>query len=126
MNRYWYGLMGLVLLAGMIGGGTWYVCHISGEMEQLVSRAQEELSINHPQEATKLLQESTKFWEHHLNALETVVDHSAVEQVSVPLAEATAFLQYGKTAHAAAACQNVLKMLRALRDGQQVGLYNLF
>lgn len=126
MNRYWYGLIGIVLLASMIGGGVWYVCEVTNKMEGLVKEAEQQLTQKNDEEALRLLKESDALWKKKLNGLEMILDHSAVEQVSISLAEASSFLQYKKRAHCAASCQTILQTLHALRDGQRAGFYNLF
>lgn len=126
MSRYWYALIGSVLLIVIIGGGMFYVNQVTGQMEALVKEAQVQLKKEHYEQAENLLQDSKSLWEKKRNRLEAIVDHSLVEQVNIPLSEAQAYLQYGKIAHCAASCQHLLQTLRALRDGQQMGFYNLF
>lgn len=126
MNRYWYALIGVVLLVALIGGGMFYVNHVTNQMEALIKETQAQLEQEHFQQAETLLQQSHALWNKNRKGLEAVVDHNLLEQVSIPLSEAQAYLQYGKIAHCSASCQHLLQTLRALRDGQQMGFYNLF
>ena len=126
MSRYWYALIGALLLVLIIGVGMGYVYGVTGQMEDLVKEAQTHLEQENYERAKTLLQDCNALWEKKRNRLEAIVDHSLVEQVNIPLSEAQAYLQYGKIAHCAASCQHLLQTLRALRDGQQMGFYNLF
>ncbi len=126
MNRYWYGLAGLAVLAVMILGSADYICHISQQMETLVDQAEQELETGNKDEAEFFLLTGQELWNKELNRLETILDHEAIERVSLSLSEAVAFLKYEKDAHCAAACHRLLQSLRALRDGQKPHLYNLF
>ncbi len=126
MSRYWYALIGVVLLIVIIGGGMFYVNQVTNQMESLVKETQAMLKQENYEQAEHLLQDCKTLWDKKRNRLEAMVDHNLVDQVNIPLSEAQAYLQYGKTAHCVASCQRLLQTLRALRDGQQIGFYNLF
>ena len=126
MSRYWYALIGALLLVIIIGGGMYYVNRVTNQMEALVKEAQAQLEQGYEEQAETLLQDCKTLWEKNRNSLEAMLDHSSLEQVSISLSEANAYLQYEKKAHCVASCQRLLQTLRALRDGQQMGFYNLF
>ncbi|MBE7042917.1 MAG: DUF4363 family protein [Ruminococcaceae bacterium] len=126
MNRYWYGLIGLTILIVTIGGGMWYVCNVTEHMEIFITEAEQQLLRENHEEALRLISNSQRYWEEKNNKLDMILDHGAVEQVDVALVEAATFIQFENKEHGVACCQAVLKNLRALRDGQQPGFYNLF
>ncbi|MDY4975905.1 MAG: DUF4363 family protein [Clostridia bacterium] len=126
MQRYWFALITAVLVGAVIGTGMFYICRTSWDMEQLIRSAEEALAAQDEESALRFLKEGEALWEERQNFLEAVLDHAAVEQVSAPLAEAAAFLEYHQPAHSAARCRALLQTLQELRDGQQFSFYNLF
>ncbi len=126
MSRYWYALLGALLLVLMIGGGMYYVNKVTNEMETLVKEVQDQLEQGNQTQAKEMLRDSNSLWEQKRMKLEAMLDHTSLEQISISLSEAKAFLQYGKIDHCAALCQTVLQTLRALREDQLIGLHNLF
>lgn len=126
MKRYWFAVIIAILVACVIAGGTLYIRKVSLEMEQLIQSAEKALREQDGDTALQKLQEGEKLWQQRQNLLEAVLDHTAVENVSIPLSEAVAYLEYGQPVHCAANCKALIQTLQDLRDGQQFSFYNLF
>lgn len=116
MNRYWYGLIGLLLLISVIFFEVCYICHTTVRMEEMLDSAEEQLAMENDEASLEWLNQSAEFWKKNQNMLELVLDHSTVEQIGISLTEARAFLQYRNRGETVAVYCSLLQQLRSVRE----------
>ncbi len=127
MRRLYVPLGLLVLLTVLCTIHTVYLDHFTGELSDLLSRAQEQVEREDWEEADRLTRQAKEIWVEHEGYLHTTLRHTDIDAILISFDEALAFLRAGErqSAEYAAVNARLITQIGLLLESELPSLTNL-
>ena len=127
MKRLYVSLGLIALLAVLCGVHTVYLSRFTGELTELLTRAQEQVERDDWEGATQLTRQAKEQWVDHESYLHITLRHADIDAILVSFDEALAFLQGSEhqPAEYAAVNARLLTQLALLLEAELPTITNL-
>jgi hypothetical protein len=127
MKRLWVSAALILAMAGLAACHVLYLHHFTGDLNDLLHAAQEQVDQGDWDEASALTQQAMEQWERHSFYVHTTLRHEDIDAISVAFQETLAFLngQEQQSAEYAASNVKLLTLLSLLLEGEHPSLQNL-
>lgn len=127
MRRLYVPLGLLVLLTVLCTVHTVYLSRFTGELSDLLSRAQEQVEREDWEEADRLTRQAKEIWVEHEGYLHTTLRHTDIDAILISFDEALAFLRAGErqSAEYAAVNARLITQIGLLLESELPSLTNL-
>ncbi len=127
MRRLYISVGLIALMAALSGLHVWHLHDFTGQLTALLTKAQEEVTSEHWDEAARLTQLAKDRWMDHERYLHLTLRHADTDAVQISMDEALAFLEGGEKQPAEYAAVNarLLTQLNLLAEAELPTLTNL-
>ena len=127
MKRLYISAALIVLMAALSGLHVWHLDGFTGQLTDLLTRAQEQVERENWEEAARLTHQARERWMRHEGYLHITLRHSDTDAIQISMDEALAFLEGGEKQPAEYAAVNarLLTQLALLVEAELPTLTNL-
>ena len=125
MNRMWFGLLVLVLVAAFGLTVTWGMARFCQPMTQQLAQASDAALAGDWEEAQALAEKARTRWRQYRPLAATVTDHSPMEEAEALFATLEVYSREGQCLAFAQCCAQLASQLKAMGEEQAIGWVNL-
>ena len=127
MKRLYISVALIVLLAALSGLHIWHLNDFTGQLTDLLTRAQEQVEQENWDEAARLTRQAKARWMEHECYLHVTLRHTDTDAIQISMDEALAFLEGGEKQPAEYAAVNarLLTQLGLLVEAELPTITNL-
>ncbi len=96
MRRLYVSIALIALLAALSGLHIWHLSDFTGQLTDLLTRAQEQVEREDWEEAARLTHQAKDRWMDHESYLHFTLRHADTDAIQISMDEALAFLEGGE------------------------------